>query len=112
MRDIKIYRYCSGCNKVVELSEKNFHSVFSRVTEQRETYFFCRFCQVMVPCRQPEYFTRRELESAFKGCHIIKDNKESNISTLYPLYYHIWKNNDYVYSYGTGDEQNFWKVIF
>lgn len=112
MRDIKIYRYCYGCNRVREVSERNLHSVFSQVTERIENYFFCRSCGKMIPMKQPEYFTRHELLRAFKSCKIIKDNKESNISTLYPIYWHISKNDDYVYSYGTENEQDFWKVIF
>lgn len=39
---------CSNCNKAVELTEKNCHSVFSHETEQIESYFFCKFCQKMI----------------------------------------------------------------
>ncbi len=109
---IRNYHYCPGCNKVREVSERNSHSVFSQVTERIENYFFCKVCGKMIPMKQPVYFTRHKLLMAFKDCKIIKDSKESNISTLYPIYWHIWKNDDYVYSYGTGDEQNFWKVIY
>jgi len=66
----------------------------------------------MIPMKQPEYFTNEELQKAFKDCRFIKDSKESNISTLYPIYWHIWKNDYYVYSYGTDNEQDFWRVIY
>jgi hypothetical protein len=39
---------CSRCNKIIELTDQNCHSVFSREHGQTENYFFCKSCQKMI----------------------------------------------------------------
>jgi len=45
-----------------------------------------------------------------KFSDVVKDRSERNLSTLYPIYYHIFKNNRLVASYGTDNEVDFWRV--
>ncbi len=58
----------------------------------------------------PEALTREDMVAIFNGFQIIKDHSEQNMSSLYPIYWHIFRDSDWITTYGTDDENSFFHV--
>lgn len=106
-----IYKYCQSCKRIVPLSDGSFYTCYNPGTGKHESYFICSRCGKHSKNRMPEALTREELEKLFRNFQIIKDRSEQNLSSLYPIYWLIYRDDSYVTTYGTDDEICFFHVI-
>lgn len=106
-----IHRYCQICERIVPLSDGSFYTRYDQQTREHQGYFICSYCNKHSENRMPAALSRKELEKLFRNFQILKDRSAYNQSTLYNIYWCIYKNDHYVTTYGTDDENSFFHVI-
>ena len=105
-----IYKYCQNCKKIVSLRNRDLYSRYNHITSKQEAWFICSRCNRHAESKMPEAISRDEFKALFRYFQIIKDHSERNQSTLYPIYWHIFKDSDWITTYGTDDEICFFYV--
>jgi len=105
-----VYRYCNNCHKIVSLPDGSFYAYYNPGTKKYKSYFVCSRCEKHSVNRMPGSLTKDELEKLFRSFQIIKDRSDYNLSTLYPIYWLIYKGTDYITTYGTDNEEDFFQI--